>query len=235
MIIIPTAELRGSTLYPPGSHRATTARVPIDAIGTHRAFAAAGFQQVHLYDLDADSGRDLNETLIAEIVRDALLDVIVSGGSICEDRVERLLDAGVSQVIVCLTEHDDIDSLAPLAESVPGQLIVRLDVGDAALSRPTRRRKSSAEMLDLANDLSSIPIGGIFVHGLSSDGFPGSPLRFVEDVVEVSSVPVFCRTEATSVGELWALEHLGIAAALLGSSLYDGQLDAGTVAHHFDS
>src|SRR3954471_10465778 len=114
MIIIPTAELRGSTLYSPGSHRATTARVPIDAIGTHRGFAAAGFQQVHLYDLDADSGRDLNETLIAEIVRDALLDVIVSSGSICEDRVERLLDAGVSQVIVCLTEHDDIDSLAPL-------------------------------------------------------------------------------------------------------------------------
>ena len=90
-------------------------------------------------------------------------------------------------------------------------------------------------MLDLANDLSSIPIGGIFVHGLSSDGFPGAPLRFVEDVVEVSGLPVFCRTEATSVAELWALEHLGIAAALLGSSLYDGQLDAGTVAHHFDS
>jgi len=46
---------------------------------------------------------------------------------------------------------------------------------------------------------------------------------------------VFCRTEAASIGELRALEHLGIAATVLGSSLFNGRLDAQAVAHHFDS
>ena len=90
-------------------------------------------------------------------------------------------------------------------------------------------------MIDVANELSSIQIGGLAVHGLSFDGFSGASLGVIEDLVEASSVPVFCRTEASTVGELHALEHSGIAATLLGSSLFNGQIDAQAVAHHFDS
>jgi len=89
-------------------------------------------------------------------------------------------------------------------------------------------------MVDLANELSGLPLAGLAVHKLSSDGFPGAPLRFVEDLVEAADVPVFCRTEVTSIGELRALEDLGIAATVLGSSLFDGRLDAEAVAHHFE-
>ena len=72
MIVIPTAELRGSFVYAPlGNHGRSAARTPVDADATHRAFTALGFRQIHLYDVDSDSGRDQNETLIAEIARDA--------------------------------------------------------------------------------------------------------------------------------------------------------------------
>jgi phosphoribosylformimino-5-aminoimidazole carboxamide ribotide isomerase len=229
VIVIPTAELRGSQVYAPAT------RVPVDAAGTHRAFATLGFKQMHLHDLDADSGRDLNEALIAEIVRDSSIEVLLSGGGLSEDLVERLIDAGVAQVILGPGPDVDIDTLARLADSFPGRLIVRADLGDPLFSRRSGRRPSPTEMIDLANELDSSQIGGFAVHGVSGDGFPGNHLRFVEDLVEVASVPVYYRTEASTIGELRALEHLGIAATMLGSSLFNGQLDAQAIAHHFDS
>lgn len=234
MIVIPTAELRGSSVYAPAGQHGTAARAPVDAGATHRAFTALGFRQIHLHDVDADSGRDQNEGLIAEIAREAAAEILVSGGAVSEDRIDRLIDLGVSQVILGQGE-DDRDALANLADSFPGRLIVRADLGDPLFSRRAARRHSATEMVDLANDLASLPLAGIAVYGASSDGFQGAPLRFVEDLVEASSVPVFCRTEATNIGELRALEHLGIAATVLGYSLFSGQLDAQAVVHHFDS
>jgi phosphoribosylformimino-5-aminoimidazole carboxamide ribonucleotide (ProFAR) isomerase len=234
VIVIPTAELRGSLVYAPGGQPGGSSRAPVDPAATHRAFADLGFLQIHLHDIDADFGTDCNETLIAEFVRDASAEVLVSGGVLAEDRIDQLIEVGVSQVVFSPNGDDD-DALARLAEAFPGRLILRADLGDPLFGRRAGRRRGAEDMVDLATDLSSLPLGGFAVHGASSDGFPGAPLRFIEDLVEASSVPVFCRTEATSIGELRALEDLGIAATILGASLFNGRLDAQAVAHHFDS
>ena len=234
MIVIPTAELRGSFVYMSTSQQGAASRAPVDAGVTHRALTNLGFRHIHLYDVDADSGRDLNEPLIAELARESTAEIIVSGGPVSEDRLDRLIDSGVSQVILGRGGDDDEDSLARLADSFPGRLIVRADLGDPLFNRRGGRR-NSADMVDLANELASLPLAGLAVHGASSDGFQGAPLRFVEDLVEASSVPVFCRTEAAGIGELRALEDLGVAATVLGYSLFTGQLDAEAVVHHFDS
>lgn len=234
VIVIPTAELRGSYVYAPASFSGPTTRTPIDAAATFRAFATIGFRQIHLYDIDADSGRDFSEALVAEIARDTSVEVLVSGGDLSEDRAERLVDAGVARLIVAPGRNDDIEMVARLADSFPGRLIVRVDLGDPLFNRRARKRPRAEEMIDIANELASIQIGGLAVHASSVNGFPGVPLRVIEDLVEASSVPVFCRTEASTVGELRALEHVGVAATLLGSSLFDGQIDAHAVAHHFD-
>ena len=235
MIVIPTAELRGACLYAPSTHHGAASGAPVDPGATHRAFTALGFRQIHLYDVDGESGRGQNELLIAEIAREAAADILVSGGEASEDRLDRLFDIGVTQVIVHQGADVDAETLGRLADSYPGRLIIRADLGDPLFGRRSRPRHSPTDMLDFANELALLPLAGLAVHGVSSDGFEGTPLRFVEELVEASSVPVYCRTEAANLGELRALEHLGIAATLLGSSLFNGRLDAQAVVHHFDS
>jgi len=235
VIVIPTAELRGSYVYAPASLSDPSARTPVDPAATVRAFSMLGFRLIHLYDVDADSGRNINETLVAEIARETSVEVLVSGGELSEDRVDRLVDAGVARMITGPGPDNDIELLARLSDAFPGRLIVRVDLGGPHFSRRAAKRPSASDMIDVANELASLQIGGLAVHGSSVDGFSGVSLGVIEDLVEVSSVPVFCRTEASSVGELRALEHSGIAATLLGSSLFNGQIDAQAVVHHFDS
>lgn len=235
MIVIPSAELRGSYVYAPASFSDRSARTPLDGRAILRAFTALGFRRIHLYDVDADAGRNCNEELVAEIARDTSIEVVISGGEPSEDRLDRLTESGVANVIMGLGPDDDIETLARLADSFPGRLIVRADVGDPLFSRRAGKRPSADDMIDVANELASTQIAGLAVQGLSVDGFAGAPLGVIEDLVEASSVPVFCRTEASTVGQLRALEHLGVAATLLGSSLFNGQIDAQSVAYHFDS
>lgn len=235
MIVIPTADLRGLYVYAPASFSDPSARALVDPAVTVRTFSALGFRLIHLYDADADSGRYLNEPLVAEIARETSVEILVSGGELSEDRVDRLVDAGVGRIITCPGPDNDIELLARLADAFPGRLIVRVDLGDALFSRRAGRRPSASDMIDIANELTSLEIAGLAVHASSFDAFSGASLGVIEDLVEASSVPVFCRTEASSIGELRALEHSGIAATLLGSSLFNGQIDPQAVAHHFDS
>jgi len=189
---------------------------------------------MHLHALDGLNGTDLNDALIADFVREGSLEIVVSGLNLSDDRLERLLDAGVDQFIV-EAEAGDIDGLARLADSFPDRLVVRADARDDGFARRTGSRRRDLDTIDLAGELSSLPIAGIAVQLLSSDGFPGCSPHLVEELVDVVTVPVFCRTEAGSIGELRALEHVGVAVALLGASLYSGSLDARAVAQHFDS
>lgn len=233
MIIIPTADLRGSSVYAPADGR-RRASEPLDAFSTYRTFASIGFRRMHLHQLDGDARTDLSDAFIAEFARDSSLELVVSAAQLPDDRLERLLEAGVGQFIVA-ADAGDIEEVARLADAFPDCLIVRADSGDETFGRRAGSRRRELDTIDLAAELSSLPIAGVAVHMLSPDGFLGCPLNVVEELVDISTAPVFCRTDVSTVGELRALEHIGVAATLLGASLYSGRLDVRALAQHFDS
>jgi phosphoribosylformimino-5-aminoimidazole carboxamide ribotide isomerase len=55
----------------------------------------------------------------------------------------------------------------------------------------------------------------------------------MEDVAEASSFPVYASGGVTSVADLRALEHRGIAGAVIGMALYTGALDPVVLAGEF--
>jgi len=72
------------------------------------------------------------------------------------------------------------------------------------------------------------------VSSVGTDGHhTSSDLALLEDVAERCEFPVFASGGVSSMNDLHALEHRGIAAVLLGSPLHSGELDARAVAQEF--
>src|SRR5215213_7754749 len=90
------------------------------------------------------------------------------------------------------------------------------------------------DILDVVEELSALPLGGLLVTAVHKEGqLGGTDLPLMEDVVESSTFPVYASGGVTSMQDLRALEHRGLAGAVIGMALYTGALDPVVVAGEF--
>jgi phosphoribosylformimino-5-aminoimidazole carboxamide ribotide isomerase len=95
-------------------------------------------------------------------------------------------------------------------------------------------RELPRNILDLIDDLSGVPLGGLLVTAVHREGqMAGTDLPLMEDVAEASDWPVFASGGISSMTELRALEDRGLAGAVLGMALYTGALDPRVLVEEF--
>jgi phosphoribosylformimino-5-aminoimidazole carboxamide ribotide isomerase len=90
------------------------------------------------------------------------------------------------------------------------------------------------DVIDAVETLNAYPLGGILVTAVHREGqLQGTDLPLMEDVAEASHFPVFAAGGVSSMQDLRALEHRGIAGVVIGMALYTGALDPVVVAGEF--
>jgi phosphoribosylformimino-5-aminoimidazole carboxamide ribotide isomerase len=234
MIVIPAVELReGACVQPlddPGAAREARRHPAPDA---PRGWSQLGFRRLHVFDLDAAAGIGTNDFLLDDILREISVDVQVGGGVNTGDRLDQLLTAGASQVIVGPRGLEEPEWLAGAAADHPGVLIVATDVRERRVTTRGRVRTLVIDILDLVDELAEIPLAGLLVSAAHFEGLFASELALLEDLAETAAFPIMTAGGVTSVADLLALSHRGVSAAVIGQPLYTGALDPRAIAQEF--
>lgn len=235
MIVIPAVDLRGGACVQlvGGSYAQEKVRLE-NPLEVARGWAREGYTRLHVVDLDAATGRGSNLELVRELLRDDSAEVQVGGGIRELDQVEELLSEGAVQVVVGTRAVEEPDWLADVSGRFPGAVVVAADVRERRVVTRGWARTLPTEVLDLVEDLHAFPIGGILVTAVHREGqMQGTDLSLMEDVVEAAHVPVLASGGVTSMHDLRALEHRGVAGAIVGMALYTGALDPTAVAQEY--
>jgi phosphoribosylformimino-5-aminoimidazole carboxamide ribotide isomerase len=237
MIAIPAIDLReGACVQLVGgsyAHEAVRLDNPIEVA---RGWMRAGFQRMHVVDLDAATGRGENAGVVRDILEDIPASIQVGGGIRSGDTIERLLQEGASWIVLGTRALEEPEWLAGTASTFPGQLIVAADVRERQVVTRGWARTLSRSVLDVVEQLNDVPLGGVLVTAVHREGqLAGTDLFLMEDVAELSAHPVIASGGISTVGDLRELAERGIAAAVIGMALYTGALDARSVAEEFAS
>jgi phosphoribosylformimino-5-aminoimidazole carboxamide ribotide isomerase len=237
MIAIPAVDLRdGACVQLVGGSYANEAIRLDNPVEVARGWMRAGFQRMHVVDLDAATGRGDNASIVRDILTDVSGSIQVGGGIRSGDTVERLLQEGASWVVLGTRALEEPEWLAGTASTFPGQLIVAADVRERQVVTRGWARTLSRSVLDVIEQLNDIPLGGVLVTAVHREGrLAGTDLFLMEDVAELSAHPVIASGGISTVGDLRELAERGIAAAVVGMALYTGALDARSVAEEFAS
>lgn len=237
MIAIPAVDLRDGACVQLVGGEYTNEKVRLaNPPAVARDWIEKGFNRLHVVDLDAATGRGNNSKIVKEILREAAVPVQVGGGIRNEDQIERLLDDGASYVVVGTRAVEDESWLEEMAARFPHQLIVAADVRERKIVTRGWTRTLPKNVVHFAEEISAFPLAGILVTAVHKEGqLEGTDLPLMEDVAEASAWPVLASGGVSSLDDMRALDHRGMAGAVLGMALYTGAIDPRHLVQEFES
>lgn len=236
MIAIPALDLRGgaSVRLAGGEYDREQLRLS-DPVAVARGWERIGFRHLHIVDLDAAFGLGSNERVIDDVLAATQAEAQVGGGVRTEDHIERLLDRGAHHVVVGTQAMEDLDWLEEMTDRFPHELIVAADVRDRRIVSRGWAHTLPTDILDRVQELNALPLAGVLVTAVHRQGLlQGTDLPLMEDVVELSTCPVYAAGGITTLQDLRSLADRGVSAAVVGLGLYAGTIDPRAAVSEFE-
>jgi phosphoribosylformimino-5-aminoimidazole carboxamide ribotide isomerase len=227
MIAIPALDIGvNSASSRDGRIRAAAAAV------TARDLIDLGFSYLHVHSGGGGARTSLPE--LEELVRDSHARVQVGRIASTSD-IEQLLRAGAESVVVGDRALEEPDWLAHVVDLYPDTIAVATDVRDRRVARRGWVRTLPVDILDLVDELNSLPLRELIVSIRPLDAeMRFEELSLLEDVADRSRCPIFAAGGITSINDLRALEHRGLAGAVIeAEKLLGGAIDGREVARDF--
>lgn len=236
MRAIPAIDLRdGRCVQLVGGDYANEAVRLDDPIDVAHRWVAAGFDRLHVVDLDAATGRGTNRDLVRDLIQRCGVPVQVGGGVRDEEAVESLLADGADHVVVGTRGVEDTRWLEDQAARTPERLVLAADVRGRRVVTRGWTRETKRDVLDLIAELHPVPLAGLLVTAVQQEGkMLGTDLELMADVADAAPWPLIASGGVGSMLDLRALEERGVAAVVLGMALYTEAIDPRVVAEEFN-
>ncbi|MEO0550482.1 MAG: 1-(5-phosphoribosyl)-5-[(5-phosphoribosylamino)methylideneamino]imidazole-4-carboxamide isomerase [Pseudomonadota bacterium] len=196
-----------------------------------RQFAAMGFENLHVVDLNgAFAGTSANTDAVKAILSATKAPVQLGGGIRTRAQIEVWLDAGITRVILGTAALRDPDLVKEAARALPEQIVVGIDAKDGMVAVEGWAETSDMSAIDLAKAFEGCGVTALIVTDISRDGMKtGVNVDFTGAMADAVSIPVIASGGVAGVSDIKALRaHSGqrpIHGSILGRALYDGDLD----------
>jgi phosphoribosylformimino-5-aminoimidazole carboxamide ribotide isomerase len=196
-----------------------------------RAFAAQGFDYLHIVDLDgAFAGRPMNAAAVERILGAVRIPMQLGGGIRDHATIEGWLAKGVARVIIGTAAVRDPALVKEAAKKFPGRIAVGLDARDGKVAVEGWAETSELSALDIAKRFEDAGVAAIIYTDIARDGMlKGLNLDATIVLADAVSIPVIASGGLASIDDIRALlaPRAGkLAGAIAGRALYDGRLDA---------
>jgi len=201
-----------------------------DPAAQARAFQDAGFQWLHLVDLNgAFEGRPVNRAAVEAILAAVSIPAQLGGGIRGMATISAWLEAGIARVILGTVAVKDPDLVRSACRAFPGRIALGIDARDGRVAVEGWAEVSEIETLELARRFEDAGAAAIIFTDISRDGaLQGVNLDATAALARATDLPVIASGGVASLGDIEALMAAasdGIQGAIIGRALYDGRID----------
>ena len=202
-----------------------------DPAAQAQAFAAQGFEYLHVVDLDgAFAGKPVNAAAVDRILETIAIPMQLGGGVRDMGTVEGWLAKGVDRVIIGTAAVRDPALVKDAAKKFPGRVAVGLDARDGRVAVQGWAEASQLTALDIARRFEDAGVAAIVYTDIARDGLlKGLNLDATIALAEAVRIPVIASGGLASIDDIKALlapRARKLAGAIAGRALYNGRLDA---------
>ena len=231
MILFPAIDLKnGQCVRLEQGDMARATVFNLDPAAQARAFAAQGFEYLHVVDLDgAFAGKPMNAQAVEAMLGAITMPVQLGGGIRDLKTIEAWLAKGVARVIIGTAAVRDPQLVKGAAKQFPGRVAVGLDARDGKVAVEGWAETSQVTALEIAERFADAGVAAIIFTDIARDGLlKGLNLDATIELAERVAIPVIASGGFASIEDVKALlapRAKKLAGAIAGRALYDGRLD----------
>lgn len=197
-----------------------------DPAAMARQWVEQGAQRLHLVDLDgARSGRVENWASLEAIVRAVAVPCELGGGIRDEATIRRLLDLGLSRLVIGTLALKQPDWFRRMAGQFAGQLALGIDAREGLVASEGWLETSQTPAAELAGQFAGQPLAAVIYTDISTDGMLAGPnLEAIARMQQAVDVPLVASGGVSQASDVARLAALGVSGCIIGRALYEGKL-----------
>lgn len=228
MIIIPAVDLKNGKCVQLVQGEPGTEQVIIDNPDEVAIqWINKGAKRLHIVDLDGALGSGENLEIVKRIVEKSEVPVQMGGGIRTIDDAKKLLDAGVTTVIIGTMAIKNPECITELSDEYGSERIcVSLDSKDNKVVTHGWQESTEKTPLEYAKIFEEKGAGLILFTNVDVEGLlNGVDLEPVKELISGINIPIIYSGGITSFDDLKLLSDLGTDYVVIGSALYKGLIN----------
>ncbi|HXH61535.1 MAG TPA: 1-(5-phosphoribosyl)-5-[(5-phosphoribosylamino)methylideneamino]imidazole-4-carboxamide isomerase [Fimbriimonadaceae bacterium] len=194
-----------------------------DPVAVARQFEEEGTEWIHVVDLDAARSGSLNNNdIVAKICRSVKVKIQCGGGVRSIQTAKRLIDLGVTRVVVgsALTESDD--RAANLFEMLGESVAAGIDTKDGEVTVKGWTETAALNGLDFAKRMVALGCTCVVTTEVTRDGtLQGPDLEGAKRFADALKVELIVGGGISSIEDISALKSAGVSGVIVGKALYE--------------
>ncbi len=197
-----------------------------DPAAMARHWHGLGAKFMHLVDLDgAKAGEVVNWDAVTAIVSSVDIPCELGGGIRDEATIARLLDLGLSRVVIGTLALKQPEWFIEMCRRFPGQVVLGIDAREGHVATHGWLETSQVKATELAQRYSQEPLAAIIYTDIATDGMLSGPnLSAMDEMRRAVDVPVVASGGVATADDVANLAELGVAGCIIGRALYEGTL-----------
>lgn len=199
-----------------------------DAAAQARAFEAAGFDWLHVVDLNgAVAGASVNGPVVRDILSAIRMPVQLGGGIRDLAAIDAWLSAGVARVILGTAAVRSPALVIEATRKFPDRIAIGIDARGGLVAVDGWTEQTGMSALDVARRYEAAGVAAIIYTDIARDGMlQGVNVAETAALARSVSVPVIASGGVSSADDIRSLKRSGapIAGVIIGRALYDGRI-----------
>jgi len=190
-------------------------------------FRAAGFDHIHVVDLNgAKSGNFENLPIIREMIDSVGLSVQTGGGVRSREDIGLLLEAGLSGIICSSMAVKSPDDFRDAVENHPNEIILGLDLKDGKMAYGGWLETSDKPIEEFLNPLIEAGLKMVLSTDISRDGMLSGPnLKMYTDLQDrFPKLNWIASGGVSNLQDLVELQNHNLYGVVVGRAYYEGNI-----------
>lgn len=196
-----------------------------------------GATYLHLVDLDgALAGHSVNEDVIRAIAQTSRIPIQIGGGIRSETAVRRMLEAGVTRVIIGTKAVQNPEFIRNMVYKFGSErIVVGVDARDGMVAIEGWEKVSSVSASELCSQMKEYGVQHVVYTDIARDGMLSGPnMEYTKKLTDETHMDIIASGGVSSMEDLEKLYDAGIGGAIIGKALYEKRVDLREAVARFE-
>ena len=196
-----------------------------------KIYQDAGFNTIHVVDLDATLGKGNNNQVLDLIRKKIDIKIEVAGGIRSKDAINDKINQGFDTIVIGTFAIKNIDDVLDFKDSLIKKLSIALDIKDNQIVSHGWQQTNKQSLEFIVNKYNDRPIHSYFVTDVANDGMlSGLNIKTFSSIKQLTNKHITIGGGVKDLNDLKLSKINGFNNVVVGKAIYENKITIESLA-----